>query len=124
MLTSRGWWLLFFSFLMLVFGLLLPLPVLAVLGFAILLWFFWEWFAFQLRRHFVFPHLTVERTLHDERGPITRLWAGRVFRVSTRLRLPPRYRLPLLLAVERLPFAADIVDGDVFAQGAVGDTEP
>jgi uncharacterized protein (DUF58 family) len=124
MLTSRGWWLLFFSFLMLVFGLLLPLPVLAVLGFAILIWFLWQWLVFLLRRHFVFPHLRVERTLHDERGPITRLWAGRVFRVTTRLRLPPRLHLPLLLAVERLPFAADVVDGDVSAEGAVGDAAP
>ena len=62
----------------------------------------------MVRLHFVVPRLNLERTLHDERGPVTTLWAGRVFHVRTRLRLPLPLRLPFVLAVERVPFAAQI----------------
>ena len=124
MLTVRAWWLLLTVFALLLFGMLASHPVLALTGLTILLWFAWEWILFAVRRHFLLPKLFLERTLYDGRGPVTTLWAGRVFRVETRLRLPSRFNLPFVLVTERVPFAADLVDGLTTGQGAVGGKQP
>jgi uncharacterized protein (DUF58 family) len=123
MLTARGWWLLFVIFLLLMFGIQASHPALAVLGFALLIWFAWEWFVFTLRRHFVLSKLYLERTVSDERGPIKLLWAGRIFRVHTRLRLPVPLRLPFVFSAEQLPFEAERLDGNMAGQGPVSDRE-
>lgn len=123
MLTARAWWLLFVVFLLLVFGLLASHPAMALIGFTILVWFGWEWLVFTFRVHFVLPRLTLERAVHDERGPVTTLWAGRVFRVRTRLSLPGWWRLPFVLAAEPVPFAANLIDGEPAGQGPVGGKE-
>ena len=123
MLTARAWWLLFTVMLMVMFGLLVSHPALTLIGITILIWFAWEWFSFTLRLHFLLPKLSLERTLHDDRGPIRTLWAGRVFRVQTRLRLPNPWRIPLVFGSERVPFAAELIDGDASGQGPVSNTE-
>ena len=124
MLTARAWWLLFIAFLLVLFGIWTLHPSLVIVGLTILLWFAWEWLSFSVRLHFVVPRLFLERTLSDERGPVTTLWAGRVFRVRTRLRLPAPLRLPFVLAVEPLPFAAEQLDGQNSGQGAIAEQEP
>src|SRR5262249_27073102 len=120
MLTGRGFGLLFAAFLLLLFGMLVAHTVLVLIGLAILLWFAWEWLAFTVRVHLMLPRLYLERTVADDRGPVTTLWEGRVFHVRTRLRLPAPYRLPFVLGVERVPFQAELVDGDLSGQGPVG----
>jgi uncharacterized protein (DUF58 family) len=120
MLTGRGFGLLFAAFLLLLFGMLVAHTVLVLVGLAILLWFAWEWLAFTVRVYVMLPRLRLERTVSDDRGPVTTLWAGRVFQVRTRLRLPAPYRLPFVLGVERVPFQAELVDGDTSGQGPVG----
>jgi uncharacterized protein (DUF58 family) len=120
MLTGRGFGLLFAAFLLLLFGMLVAHTVLVLVGLAILLWFAWEWLAFTVRVYVMLPRLRLERTVSDDRGPVTTLWAGRVFHVRTRLRLPAPFRLPFVLGVERVPFQAELVDGDPSGQGPVG----
>ena len=112
MLTARGWWFLLFVLTLLAMGGIVALPnqrgtagpaTLLLLGLALFLWFAWEWLAFAVRLHFLLPKLYLERTLHDDRGPVKTLWAGRVFHVRTRLRLPAPLRLPFLVCAEGPP---------------------
>ena len=110
MLTARAWWLLFVDVLLVLFGIWTLHTPLVIVGLTVLLWFAWEWVAFAVRLHVVAPKLYVERTITDERGPVTTLWAGRVFRVQTMLRLPRGLRLPFVLAVDPLPFAAERIE--------------
>src|SRR5207247_1638905 len=116
MLTGRAFGLLFSAFLLLLFGLLASHPVLALVGLTLLLWFAWEWLAFAVRLHFLLPKLYLERTLHDDRGPVQTLWAGRAFHVRTRLRLPAPLTLPFLVCAERVPFEAELIDGETSRQ--------
>jgi uncharacterized protein (DUF58 family) len=120
MLTGRAFGLLFATFLLLLFGMLVGHTVLVLVGLAILLWFAWEWLAFQVRAHLLVPRLRLERTVSDDRGPVTTLWAGRIFHVRTRLALRSPFRLPFVLGAERAPFGAKFVEGDPSGQGPVG----
>src|SRR5437868_5847709 len=105
MLTSRGWW-----FLLIVLGLLalalLANPTysgdvqrhdlalkranvgLALLALTLGIWFVCQWVLFAVRAQVFLRRLEVRRQVHDERGPVDSLWAGRFFRVEVELALP------------------------------------
>src|SRR5438132_4051014 len=96
MLTTRGWWFLIVVLCLLAVG-IFDQPfrtgrgahwTLILLTLTLLLWFFSEWLLFALRVCLVVPAVRFRRDLHDSRGPVTTLWAGRSFRVIVELQLP------------------------------------
>src|SRR4051794_10099783 len=112
MLTARGWW-----FLVVVLGLLLlalwtNTPPVVLVCLSLLVWFLGLWLLFVVRLRLLAPRLRVERELHDERGPVESLWAGRPFRVRTRLCLDGALPSPYLRAAERVPFGLERVTGE------------
>lgn len=119
MLTMRGWWFLLLVFLLLLVGVLLSTALLTVVGLTLLMWFIWEWFVFTLRVRLGLPAVRVQRTVEDERGPVTTLWAGKSFNSRVRVSLPPGYWLPFLGVIDRLPFQAAWVEGNMTAGGPV-----
>jgi len=122
MLTTRAWWLLFVIFAMLAIGLLASHPLLVVVGLALLLWFGWEWFFFNLRLQTTVRDLSVARVVEDERGPIATLWFGRDFKV--RVRLISSRRLPFVRVTDFVPFGVEIVEGVTDVAGRVSHTQP
>src|SRR6266849_1156170 len=107
-LTAHGWWLLFMVFFVLLCGMLFSHALLVVLGLALLLWFGWEWFLFNLRVQTTLRDVRVERVLKDERGPIATLWHGRTFEV--RVRLLSERGLPFVRMCDFVPFAVDVAE--------------
>ena len=73
MLTSRAWWFLAVLVGMLVVGLLIPQPVLAILALALLAWLTWEGLLFNYRVRSVVRDLTLRRQVRDDRGPVLRV---------------------------------------------------
>ncbi|MCI0463771.1 MAG: DUF58 domain-containing protein [Gemmataceae bacterium] len=119
MLTARGWW-----FLVVVLGLLLlalwtNTPPLALVCLTLLSWFLGGWLLFAVRLRLLHGRLRVEREILDERGPVDALWAGRTFRVRTRLCLDGSLPSPYLRAADRIPFGLRCPGGTTERDGTV-----
>ena len=123
MLTTRGWWLLASALSLTVLGLVLRQGVLAWLGLTLLLWLGSEWLFFLLRLARLRSSLTLQRTFADERGPVQTLWVGRSFTVCVRLSLRSG-RVPFVLVCDPVAFAVRHRDGETFADGPLGATQP
>src|SRR5690242_12466422 len=117
MLTARSWWLLLTACLMLLFGLLDPLPLLAITGLALLLWLGTEGFLFLVRRQGLCEGLRITRQVRDERGPVVTLWADRVFHVHVRLRWKGGTTLPYVALRDAVPFGVEVLDGAHIYEG-------
>src|SRR5438105_1924065 len=111
MLTSRAWWLLVVLVLLLVVGILVPQPVLAVVSLVLLFWLAWEGLLFNFRARWVARDLLLWRQVRDDRGPVTSLWTGRLFHVRLVLRMKGRFSLPHVHFEETAPFGAEAVAG-------------
>jgi len=65
MLTSRGWWLLSFTILLLAMGGVLAMRggaiALLLIGLAIFLWLVWEWTVFAVQARIVLNRLSIDR---------------------------------------------------------------
>lgn len=122
MVTRRGWWLMTTASVVLGAGLLGRLPMLSLVGIAILLWFFWEWILFTTRLAKISKSLSIAREVWDERGPVKALWSGRAFTVRVTLRADG-LRLPFFQAYDRLPFGVAWHGGDTILTGEIGDQE-
>src|SRR5262249_54297427 len=107
-MTSRAWWFFLFVLLVLAFGLLGDLAALSVLVLALLLWFLGEWFLFRLRSRFIVRRVLLEREVRHGRGPVDSLWAGRVFEVRVRLRLPSLLGLPYVAVTDWVPLGLEL----------------
>src|SRR5262249_61332595 len=94
MLTTRGWWFLAISTLVLLLGVLSLNPTLAVLGLTLVIWFTGQALLFAFRTRLLGRHLHVERELRDDRGRVDSLWAGRSFEVRVTVRLESLLTLP------------------------------
>src|SRR5262245_26562028 len=94
MLTTRGWWFLAISTLVLLLRVLSLNLTLAVLGLTLVFWFFGQALLFVFRTRLLRRHLLVERELRDERGRVDNLWAGRTFEVRVTVRLESALTLP------------------------------
>src|SRR5215470_3802669 len=116
MLTSRAWWFLSILVGLLIVGMLIPQPVLAVVSLVLLLWLAWEGLLFNFRARWVARDLVLRRQVHDERGPVTSLWAGRLFDVRLALRLRGG-SLPHARFEETLPFGLDVASGSPESEG-------
>jgi uncharacterized protein (DUF58 family) len=117
MLTSRGWWLLLFVFLILAVGVLAGQQTVAVLALTVLAWVFGQWLLFTVRARFVLRAVAVEREVRDDRGPVDTLWAGRTFEVRVRVTLGHLLGLPHVAVADWLPFAVEKVEGDTARDG-------
>ena len=120
MLTSRAWWLLCISLLVLLLGLGVNSSVLTLVPMTLMLWFGAEWLLFAVRIPLAVRRLRVLREIYDERGVVTTLWAGRTFEVGLRLEGTGLLRLPYVALSDRPAFAVAYVDGPLTADGAVG----
>jgi uncharacterized protein (DUF58 family) len=118
MLTARGWWLLFIILVLLFCGMVASHALLMIVGLALLAWFGWEWFLFNLRLNTTVRGLRLERVVEDLRGPVTTLWFGQTFTV--RVRLHSVRRLPHVRIADFVPFNVDVADGACDTSGPVG----
>jgi uncharacterized protein (DUF58 family) len=119
MLTSRGWLFILFLAVLLAWAVMAHLPTLAILGLALISWFAWEWLLFAVRSRVVVRQVELLRQVSDERGPVDSLWAGRTFTVDVELRLGERLGLSYVAVVDRVPFGAELVDGNARIDGAL-----
>src|SRR5438477_12783218 len=110
MLTSRAWWLLIVSVLMLVIGFLGGQAVVAMLGLALVLWINGEGLLFNLRAKSTMRSLRLRRQVRDDRGVVTSLWAGRTFEVRLTLRLDDKIGLPYVAVEEFTPFGLEVIE--------------
>ncbi|HKB40876.1 MAG TPA: DUF58 domain-containing protein, partial [Gemmataceae bacterium] len=116
MLTSRAWWFLSILVGLLIVGMLIPQPVLALVSLVLLLWLAWEGLLFNFRARWVARDLVLRRQVRDDRGPVTSLWAGRLFDVRLALRLRGG-SLPHARFEETLPFGLDVASGSPESEG-------
>jgi uncharacterized protein (DUF58 family) len=124
MLTSRGWWLLIWVGFILAMAVMFHYPVLAILSLTLLFWFSWEWLLFAVRGRIVARQLEMVREVCDERGPVDSLWAGQSFAVHVEVRLRDWLGLSYVTVIDRVPFGADHVVGDIQCDGALGRDRP
>jgi len=127
MLTARGWLFLVSAVLLVVGAALLAPgghPTLIAMGLTLLLWFLAQWLLFALRMRWAVPRLTVQREVHDERGPVDSLWASRSFEVRGSLRLDGLIGLPYLLAVDHVPFGVEAGAGNTRYEGELQPRRP
>ncbi len=124
MLTTRGWWFLVVSLLMLALGLFVGLVPLIPLGLTLLLWFAGVGLLFYTRARLTVRRLRVVRTLSDDRGPVDTLWAGRSFGVRVELRLGGLLGLSHVAIADRVPFTAVLLEGETEAAGPVAPGNP
>jgi uncharacterized protein (DUF58 family) len=123
-MTARGWWCLFTLCLVLLVGLLVPMPPLALTGLAGLMWFGLTWLLFNLRLRMLGPSLRLRRRILDERGPVSTLWAGKTVEAHVELRVSGLGRLPHVLAVDPVPFSVELVEGEPWAEGELSPGRP
>jgi uncharacterized protein (DUF58 family) len=124
MLTSRG---LLFAFAvggLLTLAVLTHQPVLAILTLSLLLWFGWEWLLFAVRARIVARQVALQREICDDRGPVESLWAGQTFTVRVELRLEEWLGLSYVAAIDRVPFEATHVNGEIRTDGALRPGQP
>lgn len=115
MVTSRGWWFLVVVAFILVLGVVV-LPqytvVPAVLALTLLAWFAFEWILFQVRVNAAVSRLKVTRRVIQGDREVPMIWAGLPFEVRVRVSSESRVRVPFIGLDDRLPQAAELVDGD------------
>jgi uncharacterized protein (DUF58 family) len=120
MLTSRGWWLLLLALFLAGLGTAWSTArsaTLVLVGLALLAWLTVEYLRFHLSLTLGWPRLKVEREVHDERGPVVTLWAGRTFTVNVRVTCDRRWPMPFGVFDDRFPFGVELVSGGVTAAG-------
>jgi uncharacterized protein (DUF58 family) len=124
MLTSRGW-----LFAIVILGLLFVAVrsqqiVLFILTMSLGLWFAWEWLLFAVRTRVIARRIVLRRDVCDERGPVESLWAGRTFTVHGEVHLDHWLGLSYAAVVDRFPFDAVPVDGEIHVDGPLMENQP
>lgn len=114
MLTSRGWWFL----IVVVFVLALGAFVLAnytaapaILALTLFAWFTYEWINFQIKSNAAVSKLRVRRVVLQGGRSTPMLWAGVPFTVRVRVRHDGLVTVGYAVIEDRLPAAADILEG-------------
>ncbi len=67
--------------------------------------------------------LTLQRSIHDERGPVQTLWANRTFEVKVKLQLQSLVPIPFALVAERIPSGVELVGGSHRGEGLLSTEE-
>ncbi|HLW67041.1 MAG TPA: DUF58 domain-containing protein [Gemmataceae bacterium] len=93
---------------------------LAIVGLTLVVWIAEEWVRFLVCLRLGRPHIHVERQVHDERGPVVTLWAGRSFEVIVRVSCAGRLPMPLVVIDDRFPFGVEFTEGITHAAGWIG----
>jgi uncharacterized protein (DUF58 family) len=83
---------------------------LLVVCIGIVTWFIWEWANFCYRARVTIRELQVARTVSDNRGPVTTLWAGQSYGVAVGVTLR-RGRIPFVVLTDRSPSGATVATG-------------
>jgi uncharacterized protein (DUF58 family) len=124
MLTTRGR---LFAFALLGFLFIAVLSrqtVLFVITLSLGLWFAWEWLLFAIRALVIAKQVQLRRDVCDERGHVDSLWAGRGFTVHVELLLDHWLGLSYAAIMDRVPYGATLMDGEVYADGPMRENEP
>src|SRR5262245_31993563 len=124
MLTSRGWWLLIVSFLLLFLGVLAHHAALSLIGLTIVLWFGAQALLFVGRAALGTRQISLVREVFDDRGPVDALWAGRTFEVRVVLTVPRFWGVPYVAASDWVPFGVEHVEGDYAKDGPLNADQP
>jgi uncharacterized protein (DUF58 family) len=125
MLTSRGWFFLVVTLLLLTVGVVDEgRRTLAVVALTLLLWFFLEWLLFALRLRMVRPGLQLERQLRDERGLVDALWVGKPFQVRLSLRTGHAWAIPYLHLTDPVPVNAQRLSGASQRESGLSKSQP
>jgi uncharacterized protein (DUF58 family) len=127
LLTPRGWWFLLIVLLVCGLGAGLSPQIgdsVAVIGFVLLAWFFWEWGQFAYRNYVVVSRLTLLRELSDERKVVPILWAEGEFDVRVRVGIEGAGDLPFSILADWIPTDGKRVEGTEEAVVAIAADRP
>jgi uncharacterized protein (DUF58 family) len=124
MLTPRGLGFLVFVLALLAFTLWSSTHAIALLCLTVLAWFIGAWLVFAVRVRLVLGRLYCTRVLHDDRGPVESLWAGRTFGVRVAVHTDGLLPTPYLRASDRVPGGVVQRGGDAARDGTVAPDEP
>lgn len=114
MLTARGWWFLIVTLVLLAVGAFWTPRVSAVpaiLALTLLVWFVYEWVLFHTKSNAAVARLRVRRRVLQGGRPTPMLWAGQPFDVRVRLAHNGLVTVEYAVIEDRLPAAADVLDG-------------
>jgi uncharacterized protein (DUF58 family) len=123
-LTGRAWCLLFFAVLLLTLGLTTGYAILTFPGLVLILWLTGEGLLFAFQARWVVRGLRLEREIHDDRGPVASLWAGRSFEVRDTLSLDSWFALSYIAFEEPALFGLDVVEGSPRGEGRIDRNNP
>src|SRR5262249_12440839 len=124
MITTRGWWFLVVSTLVLLLGVIGHNSTLTVLGLTLVLWFLGQSLLFVFRTRLLGRHLIVDRELRDDLGRVDSLWAARSCEVRVTVRLDHLFTLPHVAIADWVPLGVEHVDGDRRGDGVLNAETP
>jgi uncharacterized protein (DUF58 family) len=106
LLTARGWWLVAIAAILTLAGVGFAggwSPAVPVLGLALAIWVFAEWFLFNVRLRSAVGKVRVERALLQGGRPVPVVWAGMTATVRLTITLDAPVRLPFVWIEDRVP---------------------
>ncbi len=127
MLTARGWWFLIVVLLILAVGAFwIPnyTTVPAILAVTLLIWFVWEWVQFNTRSNAAVSRLRVRRIVLQGGRETPMLWSGVAFEVRVRVRHDGPIMISYAVIEDRLPAAADLLEGGPEEHASIPQGEP
>lgn len=127
MLTTRGWWFLFVDIVLLAVGAFwIPnfTVVPALIAGTLLVWFVYEWVLFHTKSNAAVARLRVRRWVLQGGRPTPMLWAGQPFEVRVRVQHNGLVTVEYAVIEDRLPAAADVLEGDPERVTALRSGEP
>lgn len=119
MLTPRGWWFFVMVQALLTVGLAVGAGTLTLIALTLLTWFLGQWLSFAVRLRLAHRHISVQRELSDERGPVETLWARLPATVSVSLHCECGVSFPFVSMIDRVPVLVQRRQGECFAEGAL-----
>lgn len=127
MLTARGWWfLLIVAFVLVVGAFVIPNYTVApaILAVTLLAWFVWEWLQFHVKSNAAVSRLRVRRWVLQGGRDTPMLWADVPFEVRVRVRHGGFVAIDYALIEDRLPAAADVLEGETATHTTIAPGEP
>ncbi|HZZ81434.1 MAG TPA: DUF58 domain-containing protein [Gemmataceae bacterium] len=124
MLTSRGFYFLTPTLVLLGAAVLLGAMPLVLICFTLITWFLVQWFLFLLRVRVTMRRLRVEHALVTSRGSVESVWAEQKMDVMVTLTTDGVLGVPYIVVSERLPALARLHDGSLRTDGALAKGRP
>lgn len=122
MLTPRGWWLLVLAATVTALGAVLSVQghsTILLIGLTLEFWLAWEWLRFARQAMLAVRALRPVRTIRDDRGSVTTLWAGQPFTVTLRVDLDSSIKIRYARLSDRVPVGIETGDEAAGREGPV-----